>query len=100
MIAKGDDLKSVFNLMKNLVLEIYRSEECTGCKVCLVHCEAKAIAIDPEINQVVIDKKLCKKSMQCHYRCPVIKFGHKEIDALFDENVEIPDQPRSRINKF
>ncbi|MHA1126043.1 MAG: phosphoadenosine phosphosulfate reductase domain-containing protein [Candidatus Heimdallarchaeota archaeon] len=100
VIAKGDELKPVVKLMKKLVLEVYRSEECTGCKVCLIHCKTKAITIDDEINQVVIDQKLCEKSMQCHYHCPVIKYGHKEINDLFDENIKILDQDRSRIAHF
>ena len=100
MIGKGNEIGPVFKLMKKLVLEIYRSEECTECKVCLVHCKSKAITIDPEINQVVIDQNLCEKSKQCHYHCPVIKYGHKEIDDLFDENIEILDQDRSRIAHY
>ena len=100
IIAKGDEIAPVFKIMNKLVLEVYRSEECTGCKVCLVHCKTKAITIDPEINQVVIDQNLCEKSKQCHFHCPVIKYGHKEIDDLFDENIEILDQSKSRITHY
>ena len=100
IIAKGKEIKPVFKILKVLVLEVYRSEECTGCKVCIPHCQTKAITIDTEINQVVIDVEKCENTKQCHYHCPVIKYGHKEVDEIFDENIKILDQQRSRIGYF
>ncbi|MFW9922619.1 MAG: 4Fe-4S dicluster domain-containing protein, partial [Candidatus Thorarchaeota archaeon] len=61
---------------------VFRSEECTGCKVCISHCPNKAIILNDAINQVEINEDLCDQCEDCHYRCPVIKFGHNEIEDL------------------
>jgi ferredoxin len=81
--AKGKNPNSVNKLLKNLVLEVFRSEECTGCETCLVHCSSEAISIQPTTNQTEIEVSLCTQCRECHNRCPVIKFGHREIDELF-----------------
>ncbi len=80
LTAKG---KSVKKVLKKLVLEVFRSEECTGCETCLSHCINNAIAIQQEIKQVEIDITKCNQCEECHNRCPVIKFGHREIEELF-----------------
>lgn len=83
--AKGKNPGSVNKLLKKLVLEVFRSEECTGCETCLVHCSSEAISIQPTTNQTEIEVSLCTQCRECHNRCPVIKFGHREIDELFSE---------------
>ncbi len=81
--AKGKNPKSVNKILKKLVLEVFRSEECTGCETCLIHCTTEAININPAIKQTEINVSLCTQCMECHNRCPVIKFGHREINELF-----------------
>jgi len=81
--AKGKNPKIVNKLLKKLVLEVFRSEECTGCETCLIHCPSGAININPVIKQTEINVSLCTQCMDCHNRCPVIKFGHREITELF-----------------
>ena len=83
--AKGKNPFTVKKLLKKLVLEVFRSEECTGCQTCLVHCASEAININPTLNQTEINVSLCTQCMECHNRCPVIKFGHREIDELFSK---------------
>ncbi|RLI68810.1 hypothetical protein DRO91_08545 [Candidatus Heimdallarchaeota archaeon] len=83
--AKGKTIKGVKTALKNLVLEVFRTEDCTGCKVCLSHCTANALFINPTTNQIELLAEECTHCANCHYRCPVIKFGHREIEELFSE---------------
>ncbi|MCF2144144.1 MAG: phosphoadenosine phosphosulfate reductase family protein [Candidatus Heimdallarchaeota archaeon] len=83
--AKGKTIKGVKTALKNLVLEVFRTEDCTGCKVCLSHCTAHALFINPTTNQIELLAEECTHCANCHYRCPVIKFGHREIEELFSE---------------
>jgi len=83
VVAKGITIKKVNKLLKNLVLEVFRSEECNGCQVCLTHCSEDALSINPETNQIELAIEHCNKCEKCHQRCPVVKFGHREIEELF-----------------
>ncbi|HUT80936.1 MAG TPA: phosphoadenosine phosphosulfate reductase family protein [Candidatus Bathyarchaeia archaeon] len=85
VVAKGKTLAKTKNLFKNLVYEVFRSEECNGCTVCLTHCSNDAIYINEEINQVEIRIDNCIQCKKCHQRCPIMKFGHNEIEELFSK---------------
>ena len=82
--ASGKDPKILEHLLKKLILEVFRSEECNGCKVCLTHCPTKAIYLNEE-NQVDIEQEICTQCAECHNHCPVIKFGHKETEVISKE---------------
>jgi len=86
--ASGKEAKQIEYLFKKLILEVFRSEECTGCRVCLSHCPTKAIVLNEEMNQVEIIEEKCTHCGDCHNRCPVIKFGHTEIATIFHEEKE------------
>ncbi|NHJ84251.1 MAG: 4Fe-4S dicluster domain-containing protein [Asgard group archaeon] len=81
--AKGPVLEKVKEALKMLVLEVFRAEDCTGCEVCFSHCDANALSLDELSNQITIDIEKCSKCGDCHFRCPVVKFGHREIEELF-----------------
>ena len=84
--ASGREKDRLVNFIKNLVLEVFRSVECTGCRVCIPHCKEKALSINEERNQIEIEIENCNSCKECHYRCPVIKFKHQEINLLNTEN--------------
>lgn len=88
LAASGGDARKIENLLKKLILEVFRSEECTGCRVCISHCPTKAIVMNEEYNQVEIIEEYCNQCGDCHNRCPVIKFGHTEIESIFQEEKE------------
>lgn len=80
--AKGLNVSIVKKHMKKLVLEIFRAIDCNGCQVCMNHCEFNALELN-DLNQIEIITQNCSKCGNCHSRCPVIKFGHREIGELF-----------------
>ncbi len=86
LTASGKDARKIESLLKKLILEVFRSEECTGCRVCISHCPTKAIVMNEDYNQVEINEELCNQCGDCHHRCPVIKFGHTEIESIFIED--------------
>ena len=83
--ASGKELLKLEKMLKKLVLEVFRSEECTGCRICLSHCPTNAIFINEDLNQVEIQQNKCSQCGECHNRCPVIKFGHGEIKVVTKE---------------
>jgi len=83
--AKGKTVKDTKTMLKHLVLEVFRTEDCTGCKVCLSHCTADALTINSVTKQIELDASKCTQCADCHFRCPVIKFGHREIEELFSK---------------
>ena len=41
--------------------------------------------MNEDYNQIEIIEDLCNQCGDCHNRCPVIKFGHTEIESIFLE---------------
>ncbi|NHJ49768.1 MAG: hypothetical protein FK733_18395 [Asgard group archaeon] len=82
--AKGSTLIKTKKQMKKFVLEIFRAIDCDACGVCLNQCSSDALLINDD-NKIEVLMENCSRCEKCYHMCPVVKFGHREIEELFSE---------------
>ena len=109
-----------FRLKKDGILLIDR-EKCTGCGLCAIDCQTKALVIHPKNEkdsyQLLFRQEACNACGVCEKSCPehCLQFIEKEFEkdeteketkVIFEDNISrciqcgIPLFPRSMVRKL
>ncbi|MFW9997550.1 MAG: phosphoadenosine phosphosulfate reductase family protein [Candidatus Odinarchaeota archaeon] len=65
----------LYSVVENIMAMIVRSHECTGCQVCVSHCNADLISFDEE---GILIAESCTNCGRCSKFCPIMKYFYQD----------------------
>ncbi|MFX1511128.1 MAG: phosphoadenosine phosphosulfate reductase family protein [Promethearchaeota archaeon] len=79
IIARGENIEDLKNILAMTIGVIVRSEHCDHCKTCFAQCSQNALLFDEETKGIKVNEKLCRNCTKCTEYCPTWKYDYRMI---------------------